>query len=101
MKDVDVSFLQGFLCTYAHTWEGIGLELHFLADELKNIKADSQQVKHCLKEVLSQWVHWPVEGHPEIPTVERLCEALRSKTVGRGDVADQLCQMKDNLPSQM
>lgn len=88
----DVNLLWGFLCHCAYKWEAIGSVLGFLPGELKNIAHSSPRssVQHYLKEVLSQWAHWPTTNHPQVPTLERLCAALRSDLVGLGDVAQDL-----------
>ena len=94
MNQEDVRSLLEFLCNYAHKWNELGLSLGFLDDELKNIFHSSPHspVQQHLKTVLAQWAHWPTNDHPVEPTIEILCNALRSKMVGLGDVADELCQ---------
>ena len=98
----DVNFLLGVLCTSAHKWEFIGMALGFLDGELKNISSSSPTagVQRHLKEMLSQWAHWPTKTHPDPPTLERLCDALRSQLVGLGNVADHVYKQKSCLQSQ-
>lgn len=90
----DVSFLLDFLCNYAYKWEELGLSLGFLNDELMNIlhSSPNSPVQQHLRTVLAQWAHWPTADHPVEPTIVMLCDALRSKLVELGDVADSLYQ---------
>ena len=95
-------FLLGVLCTSAHKWEDIGTalgrSLGFLDSELKNI-SPAAGVKRRLKEMLSQWVYWATKNHVTPPTLEKLCDALRSQQVRLGDVADRIYEQKSCLPS--
>ena len=43
-----------------------------------------------LQEVLCRWVQWPTTEHPNSPTLEALCAALRSPTVGLGSLAEEM-----------
>lgn len=83
----------------ASKWEEIGLALNFQHGELKNIiyfnpRANAQQL---LIELLSQWTQWPTADHPQDPTMERLCYALRSGLVGLGAIANVLYEKRQNL----
>ena len=87
---------------YAYKWRDIGASLKFEFDEMENIShsspiATTQQLLHKL---LSQWSQWPTADHSQVPTMERLCKALRSGLVGLGAVANDLYDTRTNLPSQ-
>ena len=43
-----------------------------------------------LQELLNQWVQWPTTEHPNNPTLEALCAALRSPLVGLGSLAEEV-----------
>ena len=103
MRDKDVGFLMGYLCQHSYKWEVIGTALHFLPSELENIRHSPQAttLKLRLKEVLCQWVQWPTTAHSQTPTMEMLCDALRSDLVGLGAVANQLYDTRNYLPSQL
>lgn len=85
-----MSLLLTILCNYASRWDDIGTALMFLPAELDNIRHGTQGLQQHLKELLAQWSHWPTTSHPDVPTVEKLCDALRSNLVGLGDVANEL-----------
>ena len=91
------------LCTQAsHKWKEIGLALNFLDGELKGIehsfpRATTQQL---LTELLSQWTQWPTAEHPDVPTMEVLCDALRSGLVGQGALANDIYELRYLLPSK-
>ena len=90
------------LCKCAYKWRDIGTALGFQYGELENIRqsfpvAETQQL---LIKVLSDWCEWPTEDHPDAPTVERLCDALRGNLVGLGAVANDLYQLRHFLPSK-
>lgn len=99
--DKDVGFLVGLLCTHAYKWNDIGLALGFLSGEIGNISCiyPPSPQKH-LTELLSQWAQWPTPAHPQDPTVEAMCAALRSNLVGLGATANELDSMKSSFPSQ-
>ena len=102
IKQEDVNFLHSnFLCKYAFKWREIGTALGFLSAE-QDIIAHSpgmDTLQHRMESVLTQWAHWPTDSHPNTPTLEMLCGALRSNLVGLGDVANELCEKKFFLPS--
>ena len=103
VESQDVSFLMKFLCNYAFKWEGIGTALNFQHGELQNIKHSSPiaSPQQHLNQLLDTWAQWPNSSHQEIPTVKRLCDALRSDLVGLGAEANKLHERKYCLPSQM
>ena len=102
MRDQDVVFLMDHLCQHSYKWEVIGTALHFLPGELENIKHSPQAttLQQRLKKVLCQWVQWPTTAHSQTPTMEMLRDALRSDLVGLGAVANQLYDVRNQLPSQ-
>ena len=102
VQQEDVKFLLEELCNYTYKWEDIGLVLGFVDGELKNITHSSPQAstQHFMKEMLVKWAYWPIKDHPCNPTLEDLCDALRSKLVGLGNIADDLYLKKNSLPSQ-
>ena len=97
-----MNFLTGYLYKYAYKWRDIGASLRFHLGELENIvhtypRATPQRL---LTELLHQWSQWPTAEHPQAPTMERLCDALRSGQVGLGAEANDLYATRTNLPSQ-
>ena len=100
MESQDVSFLTQFLCNYAYMWEGIGTELNFQHGELQNIKQSSPiaSPQQHLNQLLDTWAQWP---NSSLPTVKRLCDALRSNLVGLGVEANKLHERRYCLPSQL
>ena len=102
MRSGDVNSLMVCLYKHAARWRDIGSALNFQPGELENIslsipKATPQQL---LTELLSQWTQWPTDAHSENPTMERLCNALRSGLVGLGAVANDLYELRYYLPSK-
>ena len=96
----DIAFVMSHLCQRAYKWREIGLALHFEDGELENIRhsfptATTQQL---LSKLLSQWSQWPTADHSDVPTMERLCDALRSGLVGLGAEADHLYGLRHSLP---
>ena len=79
---------------FSDKWFEIGLGLGFTSPQLKRIASkplfQAGAPTRYLTELLSQWVQWPTNGHPHKPTLEALCEALRSSLVGLGQLADEL-----------
>ena len=104
VQQEDVKFLLEELCNYTYKWEDIGLVLGFVDGELKNITHSSPSqasTQDFMKELLVKWAHWPTKDHLRNPTLENLCNALRSKLVGLGNIADELYLKKNSLPSQI
>ena len=101
IQQEDVKFLLEELCHYSYKWDVIGLALGFVDGELKNIKHSSPQAsaQHFMKEMLVKWAHWPTKDHSNSPTLENLCNALRSKLVGLNTIADELYLKKNSLSS--
>ena len=101
VAEEDVSFLLEKLSDYAYKWKDIGRALGFSHGEVKNInqglpKGDPSE---CFVEILNKWSQWPTTRHEEKPTLERLCEALRTTAVGLGAAANDLYSGKNDLPS--
>ena len=63
-------------------WREMGLALHFSNDELDEIHLCAGGPRSCFIELLSRWLQRAPPKHL-LPTVEILCEALRSSLVGR------------------
>ena len=102
VEDKDVVCLMAHLCQYSYKWEVIGTALHFLPGELENIRHSPQVItpQQHLNAILCQWVQWPTTAHSHTPTMEMLCDALRSDLVGLGAVANKLYAARNQLPSQ-
>ncbi len=101
MKSEDVSFLMEHLHLYAFKWREIGTALCFHHSELENIfhSSPGATVQQLLTELLSQWSQWPTAAHSDVPTMERLRDALRSGLVGLGAEANTLYDKRTLLPS--
>ena len=102
VKSEDVAFLMRDLHLYAFKWQAIGTALNFLQGELENIihSSPGADVELLLTELLSRWSHWPTAEHSNVPTMGRLCDALRSGLVGLGAEANQLHAKRNLLPSR-
>ncbi len=102
VRSGDVNWLMEFLHKCAYRWREIGSALNFQYGELENINRSNPgaTTQQLLTELLSQWSQWPTADHPDDPTIERLCDALRSGQVGLGAVANTLYELRDSLPSK-
>ena len=102
VKSEDVGFLMEHMLDYSYKWRWIGLSLRFRPGELENIRQSfpEKPTKYFLMELLSQWTQWPTTTHPHVPTMEKLCSALRSGLVGLGALANELYVLCTQLPSQ-
>ena len=78
-------------------WYEIGLRLKFSVDKLDGITSQFSDPRHCLRELLKEWLKGAARSRP---TWGALVEALRSQTVGEPELADQLeakhCQSERN-----
>ena len=83
----------------AYKWKEIGMALNFEHDELEAINVGSEPASRKLYKLLSIWSEWPVANHLVVPTIEKLCDALRSQLVGCGATASALYEMRSSLPS--
>ena len=101
VRSEDVSTLMSHLYKNSYKWWDIGTSLNFQNGELENIKQSKPGAhpQQLLNELLSQWSQWPTVDHPEDPTMERLCDALRSGLVRLGATADHLFEIRNFLPS--
>ena len=88
---------------HGYKWRQIGLSLDFSYDELEDIRhsAPNLTTQLLLTKVLTDWSQWPTKPHPNLPTMEALCDALRDGRVGLGAVASELYSMRDQLPSKI
>ena len=86
---------------FAYKWREIGTALSFHHGDLENISQTFPRgtPQQLLTELLSQWSEWPTAIHSGVPTVERLCDALRSGLVGLGALANSLQDTRTQLPS--
>ena len=75
-------------------WNEIGLSLGFTLSELNTISGMLKLLTGApvsyLQELLTQWVQWPTTDHPNHPTPESLCTALRGSLVGLGSLAQNV-----------
>ena len=79
----------------------IGEALNFLDGELKTIEYDHPKAaKRCLTALFYEWCQWPTKLHSEEPTMERLRDALSGGWVGLGKKAEEIYDLRSELPSQ-
>ncbi len=102
VKGEDINFLLEYLHNYSYQWRLIGMSLAFQYYELENIRHNSPNLptQVLLTELLFLWSQWPTTAHPHVPTMEKLCSALRSGLVGLGALANELHDLRTQLPSQ-
>ena len=99
VKGSDIPDLIEILVGYAHKWTFIAEALKFT--EVQIIECNHpKSVQQCFSALLNQWSQWPTKLHRESPTVERLCDALRSSWVKLDDVAREIYSIRKSLPSQ-
>ena len=67
-------------------WFDIGLLLKIDFDTLRSIRGNCSEDSHCLREMLA----CRIQQSDHSLTLRELCECLRSKTVGRIDVAKEI-----------
>ena len=94
----DISCLVELLANVSSKWYNIGMALNIPHDTLKQLNAlmITFDGTVCLGRVLSEWIECK-HADAKAPTVENLKTALRSKTVGLGDVA---CEVEDHFQNQ-
>ena len=99
---MDVGFVIDRLHMHTNKWREIGLSLDFQHAELEGIRQSSPAAttQQLLSIVLSQWAQWPMADHPNVPTMEKLCDALRSGLVGLGALANDLYKLRTCIPSR-
>ena len=94
LREKDVVNLMRLLQNYSYKWNPIGLNLGFTPHELCTISCMLTLLVGApvsyLQELLNQWVQWPTTEHPNNPTLEALCAALRSPLVGLGRLAEEV-----------
>ena len=98
----DVAFLMSHMYRYAYKWKEIGLALNFQPCELENISCSTHptaSAQEHLAKLLSLWCQWPTADHSDIPTMEKLHDALCSGMVGLGAMAEELYHLRKYLPS--
>lgn len=90
----DLGRLSVLLCDHADKWRLLGCSLGFLHPQLNQIECKPLLLQGAplswLEEMLSQWLQWPTDQHPEIPSIEALCSSLKSTLVGLGATAETL-----------
>jgi hypothetical protein len=98
VKQIDVNFLVNELHTTAAKWREIGMGLGFVYGELNNIAATGPGFgpEECLVRMLADWAEWPNSRHKDFPTMDKLCEVLRTFA---GALANELEAKKNQLPS--
>ena len=74
----------------------LGLENGHIKAIEKNHPGD---VQACMVDALNFWSTWPNKQYKKKPTLESLCKALRSVTVGFGSTATDLEEIRAKLPS--
>ena len=98
LNEKDVAKLMKLLCKFSYMWDSIGVMLGFLPTEITTIRSmplllPSAPTSYLL-ELLTQWVQWPTESHPSVPTLRTLCDSLKSSPVG-------LCSLAEEVEEEM
>ena len=70
-------------------WYNIGLELNVPTEDLNHIMFTHPDNATCLREVLQMWLKRRASGE-DGPTWHSLTKALRSPTIGKSILADEL-----------
>ena len=87
LSDNDLSRLLRSAWEARSKWYNIGLELQLTPGTLDSIKADNDSVDDCFRVTLTTWLKGPK------PTLSSLAEALKSPTVGYGQLAEQILEL--------
>ena len=91
----DLAFFMEQLLPVASDWKVLGLQLGLTLKELKAIESMPLLIPTgpaaFLQEMLHRWLNRAPPSHP-FPTITKLCDALRSCTVGEKRVAYDLEQ---------
>ena len=94
LTEQNITVLMRLMHNFSDKWRTIGMELGFTLAELNQINSKPLLLitapTSYLTELLSQWVEWPTVNHPTKPTLEALCETLRSSVVGLGSLAEKV-----------
>ena len=88
LTEKDLNVLMNLMHNYSDKWQDIGLALGFALSEL-NVIGNTPSLfatapVSYLRQLLYQWMQWPTNDHSIKPTLEALCTALRSSSVGLG-----------------
>ena len=81
----DLPAILKLIGNFESKWNEIGEGLGFTQPELNQIRS---YAPCCWAKLLSEWVQWPTVNHSKQPTLETLCEVLRSSPVGLGSLAE-------------
>ena len=77
-------------------WYMIGIELGLDVDELDAIEANSHhRTDECLSKMLHSWLRQAIPR----PTWSKLVEALRSRSIGYTNMAEELSAMSGGVTS--
>lgn len=89
----DLKIVRSAVFDAAAKWYDLGIELGIPADRLDSIKMkENDNPDNCLRELVKDWLSfW---GQEKVPTWKALCNALKSKAVGFGDMANKLYKEK-------
>ncbi len=92
LTGADILTICESLKTASYNWFDLGLALGVSNSDLKDIEHDNHHInKRCLREMVSKRLEATDPRHPM--TWPYICECLRSPTVERNDVAEEI---KDN-----
>ena len=83
------------LLPVASKWESIGIALDFSIGDLENIKHNLtlaiEGPQAYLRVLIQQWLGWTPPDH-NLPTIEALCDALKSPIVNEQVLAEKMLQ---------
>ena len=86
------------MCSFK--WDSVAMMLGFDHGHIKAIGRNHPgDVQACMVDALNIWSTWPNKQYKKKPTLESLCKALRSVTVGFGSTATDLEEIRAKLPS--
>ena len=86
------------MCSYK--WDSIAMMLGFDHGHIKAIGRNNPgDVQACMIDAFNIWSTWPNKQYKKKPTLESLCKALHSVTVGFGTTATDLEEIRAKLPS--
>ena len=103
----DLAFFLEQLLPIASHWKDLGLQLGLTLNELTTIENTPLLIPRAptsfLREMLHRWLNQAPPSHP-FPTITKLCDALRSYTVGEERVAYDIEQkyqaQRKGLPAE-
>ena len=101
MKKGNIQSLMKHLRQCASKWKDVGYSLNFQGWEMDSIRDTFPRAtpQELMRELMEKWCEWPNDDHPNRPTLEKLCGALRSGTVGYGALANTIEGERDTLLS--